>query len=71
MIRSIRAESDNKKETIEALKTFRQAYFDLLYENLSDKGEEIINSSSKYPFNKPFNELGIIEWINDIIEKNK
>lgn len=69
-MRLINDKTDNKQETIQELKNFGDALLSLLYENLTDTGEKFLNSSKKYPFDKPFSEVGvdIAEWIKDIIE---
>lgn len=62
----------NNKETIRALNNFRQAYYDLL--TVWDNENNILNSDvslNNYPFEKSFDELHIIDWVNSIIEGTK
>lgn len=60
---------NNKEITIKALNNFKQAYFDLL--TVWNNDDSILNSDislEKYPFNKSFDELDIMEWVDSITE---
>ncbi len=62
---------NNKELAIKALKNFRKAYYELLVICDTEEGENIINSDvsiDNYPFDRSFNELNIIEWVDSITE---
>lgn len=56
------------KEMIEALKNLKKAYYDVLtaWENV-DLNET--KSIEKYPFERSFDQLGLVEWIEATIEE--
>jgi hypothetical protein len=53
---------------IEALKKLKEAYYEVLIEwGKTDLNET--KSIKKYPFEKSFDELGLVEWIEETIEE--
>ena len=53
---------------IEALKNLKRAYYEVLIEwEKTDLNNT--HSIKKYPFEKSFDELGLVDWIEETIEE--
>jgi hypothetical protein len=54
---------------INALNKLKESYYEVLeaWETETDLNE--LESIKEYPFEKPFDELGLIEWIEKTIEE--
>ena len=60
----------NTDKMVEALENFRKAYLGLL---LLPDLDDINNTEAikLYPFNRSFDELGVVEWVDATVEELK
>ena len=56
---------------INALNKLKEAYYEVLGAWITEIDLNELDSIKKYPFEKSFNELGLVEWIEETIEELK